>query len=341
MDKSKANNDNVENQADDSIVGENVNALSEESLNSLDISDDGSIVQKTQNQPEADDGTPTPGDGHERPADESGIPGDDVTDGEGDEAAEPETVPFQRFKDTRAAYQRQLAEKQKLLKENQDMRLKIIEHEKPKEPKQYTREQLDEIREDDPDLYHRILSENESYDERVKAHKDRVEEADKAILAQQKEIADAVTMESIVSAVSELAGTAGRLGVPFEEQPDEFKNFITDEKFTATFDHIDKYPSRYREPDGSLSKDTIMLVYRGLNTDAIQGNARREGRSEAVDAINRAKTSQASNLGRATKDDGSGKKARKISELKQADFADMSEDELNAIATDAETQGLL
>ena len=119
----------------------------------------------------------------------------------------------------------------------------------------------EEIKDEEPDLYHRILTKEEQFERDQKDYEKQVEDADKEILTQQQAIANSITQESIVDAVSLLSGEEGRIGIQFGEQPEGFQKFLSDPKFAKTIELIDKYPSRYHEPDGSVSSETLQMVY--------------------------------------------------------------------------------
>jgi len=329
----------------DDVIDSNIDELNEEDLNRIEVDDEGTVILKPPKNPEKsagdepitdDDGKPIKPAGDEPITGEKGEGEKKVADEkkEGDEE-----IVHDPLKDTQTAYHQEREKNVDLQKRLTGAQKRIIELEQPKKPT-YTEEQLNDMKQFDVDKYSEAMQEIADYEREKGDHNVKVKDLDADILETGKAIAQSETVESIVLAANDLnEEVKGRVGVGFKEQTQEFQDFVGSPEFQETISVIDGNPHRFYEEDGSIAKDTILMVYNYVTKDKSASASRSDGRSQATKTIEQARHT-GSNLDKLPKDDQTSQRTKKTEDLTQQEISDMGPKELEDTLKEAETQGM-
>jgi len=278
--------------------------------------------------------------------DESAEEDDDSTisddDDDGDAEGEDDQKSGDPLKDTQRAFHKANAEKKKLMEENAELRRRNLELTKPLKPDQLTDKELEDMKVLDPGRYAEVMIARSKYEEDVKVHDEKVEQHEAQSAAENEELANEASLYSLAAAATELLGFDDAIdpSVPFDQQPEEYRQLLQSKELTATMEMIDKNPERFYEADGSVSMDTILLVHRGLHHKSIEANGRVKGQQQALDNIKKAR-GQGSKHDKVGKGPAGGKSRKGIENLTQGEIHDMDPAQLDSYYKDAQAQGLL
>jgi|GEM_PF-1745236 len=322
---------------DEGLEGKNLHDLDNETLDSLNVGDDGTI-QRVQAEPDGeagDESTKKTGDEESttKPDGKSPdpeTPGHEGTiDGEGGEDGQPKGDPL---KDTQKAFH----EKSKALKQAEEkirkLTQEIRELKEPQKPKNYnlSEEELERLRVDNPDGYIEAVQAKKDYDRDKEDYDRQIKDAEEEELKLRQDAAAQDTIDSVIDFAVKVVGIEdGKKGKPWDDQPEELQEFYKSEKFQELISFVEANPKKFYEDDGSISADTLRMVWRDLHFDDLAKNERVTGRQETVEKIKRA-AAGGSPFDRVPQEKG-GRTAgtgKTLDKLTQAEIHDMSEEEL-------------
>jgi len=322
---------------DEGLEGKNLHDLDEETLDSLNVGDDGTI-QRVQAEPDGEAGEKST----EKPEDEEPTtkpdgespdpetPGHEGTiEGEGGEDGQPKGDPL---KDTQKAFH----EKSKALKAAEEKIRKLTqelrERKEPQKPENYdlSDEQLETLRVDDPNGYIEAVQDKKDYDRAKEDYDRETKEAEEEELKLRQDAAEQDTIDSVIDFALNIKGIeGGKKGKPWDDQPEELKEFYQSDKFQELISFVEANPKKFYEDDGSITHDTLRMVWRDLHFDDLARSERVSGRQETVDKIKQA-AGGGSKFDRVPREKG-GRTAgtgKTLDKLTQAEIHDMSEEEL-------------
>ena len=228
--------------------------------------------------------------------------------------------------------QRKMHEATQKAKEEEKKRLevekKLLEDRKPKEPKQYSEDELEEMKFDEPEKWRQVMNEREQYETR-KTEYEADEKAFKEteVTTQQRERFEGQLTEMLDFTETVLKIKVDRT-LPLDDQTQDVKDFID-----GPFKKVDEYlkdKQHLRDvKTGLFSKDTMRMVYRDLNFDQLKSTSKKEGREQAVNDIGKA-SKGGSNLDKGPHGHEKGTHRKELEDLSQDEIDHMGEEELKS-----------
>ena len=314
---------------DETLEGQNVHDLDEETLNSLAITDEG-IIQKRPAESEDPASEETTGEEDKSGSKASEEGHDEDTTGEKDDE-EGQKKTGDPLKDTQRAFHEERKKNLEAQQKIRNLEKQLREAKAPAKPAEYnlSKEDLEALRIDDPDRYVEVIEARTKYDQDKAKFEADMKAAEEAYVKELQEQAYASTLSAVVQFAEEVQGIKGRSGDSWDKQPQELKDFYASKEFQEIVDFVEKNPKKFYEEDGSISVETLRMIHRHLHYDDIAHSERRNGREEAIDSIRKAKEG-GSKFGRVPKEASGKDKAsgKTLDKLTQAEIHEMSEEEL-------------
>lgn len=312
----------------------NVHDLDEKALDTLEIDEEGIIRQRDPDAGSEGEGSKGQGITDAKPEKSEGetpATGTTKPEEEGDEkAGDP-------LKDTQRAFHSERKARLKAEQELAEARKQLREATAPKEPVKLTEEEVEDLKDTDPDAYFEYLENHNQFKRQKEDYEQKVQtevEAEKNLaLAQAYE----ATVDSFMQFAREAKGLSVAPGKKWAEQPEELRNYYDSPEFQKIIEAVEKNPKRYYEEDGSISFDTLRMVYRDLFFEDIAKGERINGRNEATNTIRRA-AQGGSKLGMVPKETaGKGSTAGKaFDKLSYEEIQDLSPEEVSRYLEEAE-----
>lgn len=259
-----------------------------DSADDVDESTTGDSDESTTGEEPADETGETAETSEESITEEEDDESDSTTDGDGEDGSGKSGDPL---KDTQKAYHAKAEEAAKLRKENLELKKKLHEANAPKKPEEFTAEQLQEMKQYDPEKYAEYLYQKKLYEE----NKDSYEEQSKQLEEQDREITQQLAAQKTTGNIYAFAQEIldleeGELNpeVSVDQQPKEFRELLGSDGMKKTMKIIDSNPERYYEKDGSISAETIRRIYRDVAFDDLAVKQREKASRNTVNNIEKA-----------------------------------------------------
>jgi len=191
------------------------------------------------------------------------------------------------LKDTKRKLTKVQQENAELRKKIREAEKKEIERKKPAEPPKYTKEELEDLKETDPDEWRRVVNEIETYESRKAEYEREQQDFDQS--TQQERLIEIQSRQ-----LDNLLDFAGMMEVkvdktkPLDEQTEDVKKFFGSPEMKAVDEYLKENQHLRDKETGVFTAKTIRMVFRDLHFDKLVVPHRKKAYNQAVNNIKNA-----------------------------------------------------
>ena len=262
---------------------------------------------------------------------------DDETAEGGEEDDEREDdITHDPLKDTQRKLTKMGQENARLRREMLELEQKLLQSKEPKAPKEYSANELEEMRVYEPEKYKQVIKEREEFDQQRQAHERQVQENKDALDAEFDIEVLQKTTDAIVTVASEVLGLENAdafMGRSFDQLPKEVQDFYDSAEFQSLISKAEGSRERYFETDGSITAETIRDLWRIVTYDKQIEQAKLKGRQQSTQKIKEAARS-GSKLNKIPNTNPGKSRAKEIDELSDAEIHGMNAEQLRNYASE-------